>query len=110
MTWSVNEIDLMTFPLECNSRSSNRDPAFSLLFHVVHHCVAVVNLARQVQSTCIVKHALCHCCFSCINMGNNADVTDQLEFILCLTDERGAFRTTCLCFCLFESCEESSWI
>ena len=87
MTWSVNEIDLMTFPLECNSRSSNRDPAFSLLFHVVHHRVAVVNLARQVQSTRVVQHALCHCCFTCINVGNYANVTDQLELILGLTDE-----------------------
>ncbi len=43
-TWSVDKVHSMSEPVKRNGSRVDSDPSLSLLSHVVHHGIAIVNI------------------------------------------------------------------
>jgi hypothetical protein len=74
LTGSIDQMKLMSFPRESDGCRGDCDSALSLLFHVVHHSVAIVNVAQTFNVARVKKHSLGSGRFACIHMSNDADV------------------------------------
>ncbi len=82
MTRCINQVDLMAFPVKCDSSSPDSDSTLPLLFHVVHYGVAIVDLTRVLNCSSIEKHALSACGLASINVSNNTDISNFCQVYL----------------------------
>ena len=79
VTWRVNQVDLVSLPVEGHSSCPDRDTTLAFLLHVVHDSVAVVDLTRSSQSTCVVQHALSDCRFASVDMSDDPDIPNHID-------------------------------
>lgn len=77
MTWSIDEIDFMSFPGHADWCQLDRDSAFLLYFHSVEH-LAVFHLTFFF-GPCELKHPICKGRLAVIDMGDDSEIPDGHE-------------------------------
>jgi hypothetical protein len=78
----INNIDLIAFPLCRNSRGNNGNTTFAFLNHPVGYCCAIVNRTDAMCHARIEHNTLSGCCFSGVNVGNNAYISVFIQRVL----------------------------
>ena len=86
MTWSINEVDFVTFPGHTNRGELDGDTAFLLYFHSVEH-LAVFHFAFFLGS-CEFEHPICKGRLAVIDMGDDSEIPDRHACILTKTEEK----------------------
>ena len=76
VTWSVNDIYLMTFPESCSCSRSNSDTSFFFLFHPVHCSFTIVSFTYFMNFSSIEQNSFSSSCFTSIDMGNNTYISN----------------------------------
>ncbi len=76
----VDELDVGFVPLAGGDRRGDRDAAFLFVGHPVHYRLPVVDLADFMGFAGVVEDAFGNGGFAGINMGNDADVADGIDF------------------------------
>ena len=56
MSWSINQIYLVSIPVERSGSSPDSYASLSLLLHVVHDSRSMMNLSWQSQKPSVVQH------------------------------------------------------
>ncbi len=76
VTWGIDNVNLVAFPVGSDSCGSNSNTAFLFLFHPVSSCTTSITLNEVdfVFQTCTVKNCLGGRGLTCVNMGNNTDI------------------------------------
>jgi len=95
VAWGVNQINLITLPIESCRGRSNRDASLSFLLHVVHHSIPVVHLTWPLQEASIIQHSLGCGGLSSINMGYDSDVSYLGNVIQRVCDCSGVPAASC---------------
>ncbi len=80
MTWSIDEVDFMTFPGHTDGGELDGDTTFLFDFHRVEH-LAVFHLAFFFGS-CEFEHSICKGRLAVIDMGDNSEIPDGHACIL----------------------------
>ncbi len=74
MTGSVNQIDLMIFPVGGHSCRNNGNTTLALLLHPVRHCGAFIHIAEAIGATGIEQNPLSRRGLTGINMRDNTNI------------------------------------
>ncbi len=78
VTGSIDNIDLGSQPKYGCSSGGDRNSPFLLLLHPVHGSSALMNLPNLMSSSRVEKNSLCRCCFSCIDMRHDTDISNRV--------------------------------
>jgi hypothetical protein len=76
VAWSVYDIDLASFPVDCGGSGGDRDAPFSLLLHEVHRCGPFMYLANSVQSARIEQNPLCRRGLTRVDVSHDPNIAD----------------------------------
>ena len=76
VTRCIDDVDRVIVPLAGRRRGHNRDPAFPLLVHEVHHRSTVVHLTDLVRDPGVVEDPLGHGRLARVDMRDHADVAE----------------------------------
>ena len=80
VTRRVDDVYLVACPLGSRRRRGDRDPPLALLLHPVHHRRAFVDLTDLVGPARVIENALGHGRLARINVSDDADVSDPLDW------------------------------
>ena len=86
MTWSIDEVDFMTFPGHTDGGELDGDTTFLFDFHRVEH-LTVFHLAFFFGS-CEFEHPICKGRLAVIDMGDDSEIPDGHACILIKTEEK----------------------
>ena len=75
VTWSVNNIYLIVFPVSSCGCRTDCNSSFLFLRHPVHCSLTVINFTDFMNFSCIIKNSFCCCSFSGINMCHNSNIS-----------------------------------
>jgi len=82
MTGGVDELNFAVFPMTGGDRRCNGDAPLLFIRHPVHDSFSVVDFADFMGFAGIIKNALGHGGFAGVDMGDDADITDGIDFML----------------------------
>ena len=75
MSGSIDQIDAISLPLCCHGGGNDCDSAFAFLGHPVGDGRAVINISEAISFAGVKQNPLGSSSFTCVNMGNYADIT-----------------------------------
>ena len=75
VTWSIDDIDTVTFPETSSSSRSNSNTSLLFLSHPIHRRSTFMYFTDLVVFTCIKKNTFCSRSFTSINMCNNTYIS-----------------------------------
>ena len=79
VSWRVDEVEGMVFPIECNGGGLDGDASFLFFEIVIGNGRTLVDHSDFVNEVRVEEHTFGNGCFSRIDMGDNADVADVLQ-------------------------------
>ncbi len=80
MAWCVNQGDGYVLPRERNGGGVDSDAALLLFFVEVSFCGAFVDFTEAMRCPGAVEHSLCHRRLTGIDVSDDADVSECLQF------------------------------
>ena len=76
----VYNVNFVICPLTGCDRRRNRYTPFLFINHPIHHCFAIMDLADFMRATRVVQNTLGYSGLARINMRNDADISDGVDF------------------------------
>ena len=80
MSWRVDEVEGMVFPIEGNGGGLDGDASFLFFGIVVGNGGSLIDHSDFVNEVRVEEHSFGNGCFSRVDMGDDADVADVLQF------------------------------
>jgi hypothetical protein len=77
---SINDVNLVVFPVRGNSSGGNGNTAFAFLFHPVGYGSTFVHFANFVNFSGVVQNPLGGSGFTGVNVRGNPDIADSFKW------------------------------
>lgn len=73
----VYQVDAMLEPVEANGGRVDGDASLTLLLHVVHHCVSIINISHVPGEASVEEHPLARSGLACVDVRHDPHIPDQ---------------------------------
>ena len=79
MTRSIDDVDLVAFPITSGRRGCNGDATLLLLRHPIHDRSPFMDFAHFMSATGVIEDTLCGRGFPGVNMRGDTNITDMRQ-------------------------------